>query len=132
MFTERIIVLVDDDPDDRAMLEQALREIENKHTIIEAQDGIDCIRKLHEIQEKGQSPCLIVLDINMPRMNGKQTFKVLKEHENFRDIPVVVLSTSSAESDRSFFVGHGVEYMTKPVRFNILLEHAKKMLSYCD
>ena len=70
----KTILCVDDDPDDLQLLREAIERIDSSYTIVEAYDGEDGLRRLNNMKESNQLPCLIVLDINMPKMDGKQAF----------------------------------------------------------
>lgn len=128
----RIILCVDDDPDDLQILREALSTVDGRHTIVEANDGADGLVRLKEMVQKGTPPCLVVLDINMPKMDGKQTFVTIKSDEVLSAIPVVILSTSSSPLDKLFFAKKDTEFITKPIEFNHMVQVASKLLSYCS
>ena len=67
----------------------------------------------------------------MPRMDGKQVFTVIKNDDNLSEVPVVIFSTSNSKTDKAFFTGKNVEYITKPVNFDNLIQVATKLLGYC-
>lgn len=110
MRIERTVLLIDDDEDDLRMLEDALKLIDSNHQIIEAKDGMEGLQKLMQLKNKNTLPCLIVLDINMPRIDGRQTFVSIKADETLSKIPVVIFSTSSSLFDRTFFERHHTAY----------------------
>ncbi len=126
------ILHVDDDPDDLQMLQEAILSIDPKLQIVQALDGAQGLDKLRKMKTSANLPCLIVLDLNMPRINGKEAFKIIKDDESLSSVPVVILSTSSNTADRQFFHGRNVEYITKPLHFDHLVGIASKLLSYCD
>jgi response regulator RpfG family c-di-GMP phosphodiesterase len=74
----KTIVCVDDDPDDLTMLRQAIEELGTDHRIVEAFDGVHALELLQQMHDSGAIPCLVVLDINMPRMDGKQTLVAIR------------------------------------------------------
>lgn len=125
------ILCADDDPDDLLLLKEAIKAVDPKYQIIEAKDGLDALNTLRELKAANNLPCLIVLDINMPKMDGRQTFVTIKEDEVLATVPIVIFSTSSSELDKMFFEKKHVEYITKPIDYNIFLEVARKLLSYC-
>jgi CheY-like chemotaxis protein len=129
--TNRTIVCIDDDADDLQMLREAITTIDNNYHIIEAYDGYSGLVKLQQMSEEGRLPCLIVMDINMPRMDGKQAFVKLKADPVLSRIPIVIFSTSSSPIDKMFFQHKGVEFMTKPIVFEHLIEAAGKLLRLC-
>ena len=122
---------VDDDPDDLVMLREAINEIGAGFQIHEAFDGVHALELLRQMQNEGSLPCLIVLDINMPRMDGKQTLVALQNDKTFASIPVVLFSTSSSALDITFSKAKHVELITKPIDYKALRKAAGKLLSYC-
>jgi CheY-like chemotaxis protein len=132
MRIEKTVLLVDDDRDDLELLQNALKAIDPNHTIIEAANGVEGLAKLNSLIGKGELPCLIVLDINMPKMDGKQTFMAIKCNNKLSKIPVVIFSTSTSLLDKSFFERHHTAYFVKPVNFSALATTASKMIRYCE
>lgn len=123
---------IDDDAEDLELLHEALEETGQHYKIVEARDGLEGVRKLHELKHSGDLPCLIVLDVNMPRMDGRETLEMIKADEDLADIPVVVFSTSSSHVDQIHFTGKNVEYIIKPTTISPLKEIAGRMLSHCN
>lgn len=89
------IMLVEDDPDDRDLFMAALSQIDSHIQIFYACDGVDALEKLSGEVCKGVQ--LILLDINMPRMDGWEVLEQLKRDIHFREIPVIILSTSTRQ-----------------------------------
>jgi CheY-like chemotaxis protein len=130
--TGHTILLVDDDEDDRQMLQAALKMFGETCNIEEAFDGKDALVKLSQLVEKyGEIPCLIILDVNMPRMDGRETYLAIRQNKQTATIPIVVFSTSGSETDKSFFSATNTTYLTKPVKVRELVDTAKEMLSHC-
>ena len=127
----KTILCVDDDPDDLSMLREAINEIGTDFQIHEAFDGLHALELLRQMKEEGALPCLIVLDINMPRMDGKQTLVALQKDHAYAAIPVVLFSTSSSILDITFSRAKQVELITKPINYEALRNAADKLLSYC-
>ena len=130
------IVLADDDADDRKLTADAFMEnrLANQLTCVE--DGEELMEYLHRRgkYEKLRSeplPGLILLDLNMPRKDGREALKEIKADPNLRRIPIVVLTTSKAEEDivRSYDLGVN-SYVTKPVTFKSLVELIKVLGRY--
>lgn len=126
------VLCIDDDADDLELLNHALESTGKDFTVIQAPDGLEGIRRLHELKNAGQLPCLIVLDVNMPRMDGRETFRSIRADEHLEEIPVVVFSTSKSHVDQMYFSGKNVEYITKPAGISPLEEIATRMLQHCD
>ena len=131
MILRKRIFCVDDDLDDLHLLKKAIASIDPEYEIVEAYNGVEALLKLKELSASGQLPALIVMDINMPKMDGRETFLAIKNDEFLADIPLVILSTSSSVLDRIFFHKKNIEYITKPIHFDTLVSIAEKLLSYC-
>jgi CheY-like chemotaxis protein len=131
MLIEKTVLLIDDDKEDLGMLQEALKSIDINHKILEAHDGIQGLAKLKELNEKNILPCLIVLDINMPKMDGKQTFVTIKNNSQLSNIPIVIFSTSSSLLDKAFFERHNTAYFVKPINFVELARSASRMINMC-
>ena len=129
---EHIIFYVDDDPDDRQLLTRALNTINNNYRIIEAEDGDEAMKMLNRLKETGNLPSLIVLDINMPKIDGKQTYISIKSDKELSVIPVIIFSTSKSEMDKLFFKRKNTEYITKPSDYSRIEEVAARILTYCS
>ncbi len=128
----KTILCVDDDADDLILLKQAIHKIDSGYQIIEANDGVQALDILHHMKDTNNLPCLIVLDINMPRMDGKQTLVEIQQHDTLSSIPVVMFTTSSSMLDKKFSDSKKVEMITKPINESNLITTARKFLSYCD
>ncbi|MFJ6217088.1 response regulator [Streptomyces sp. NPDC092296] len=111
------VLLVEDDPADAMLIEDALLERGAARSLTQVQDGVAALDYLRD--PATSRPDLIVLDLNMPRMNGREFLSVLKVDERLRAIPVVVLTTSSAPDDVSgAYQRHANAYVTKPVNLD--------------
>ena len=130
------ILMADDDPEDRMLAEDALREARLENEIHFAYDGEDLLDYLgrqgrHETLQGQPLPGLILLDLNMPRMDGREALAAIKSNPKWQHIPVVVLTTSSAETDimRSYHLG-GNSFITKPVTFDGLVHVMRSLGDY--
>ena len=132
MILRKTIFCVDDDLDDLHLLKKAIASIDSEYEILEAYNGVEALAKLKDLSASGQIPALIVMDINMPKMDGRETFLAIKNDENLADIRLVILSTSSSVLDRIFFHKKNIEYITKPIHFDTLVSIAEKLLVYCN
>ena len=127
-----IILLVDDDIDDLLLLKEALLSIDNNCSILTALDGNEALAGLKETRDNNKKlPNLIVLDISMPIMDGRQLLAILKNEEKLKDLPIVVLTTSSNISDINYCKQFDIELITKPFELSQLYKIAEKLLSYC-
>ncbi|WP_030722093.1 response regulator [Streptomyces sp. NRRL F-2580] len=107
------VLLVEDDIADAMLIEEALAE-RGARNLVQATDGVAALEHLRN--PDSPRPDLIVLDLNMPRMNGRDLLRILKNDADLRTIPVVVLTTSSAPDDvAGAYTSHANAYVTKPV-----------------
>jgi CheY-like chemotaxis protein len=126
------ILCVDDDSDDLQLLHETLKDTREDFEVIEAHNGKQAIDMLHRLRNDGTQPCLIILDINMPVLNGKETLSLIKKDEGLKNIPVVVFTTSGSDSDKNFCGVHGVEMVTKPPNFQNFKNVVQKLLRFCE
>jgi CheY-like chemotaxis protein len=126
------ILLVDDDPEDRAIMQEAIELVPGKDSYWFAEDGEDALSKLEDYYLTGHIPCLIVLDLNMPRMNGTQTLSHLKADERFCNIPVIIYSTSVNQMEKEKCMRLGAHsYIAKPVSFKESVDTASLFNGFC-
>jgi CheY-like chemotaxis protein len=111
------ILLVEDDPADALLVEEALLDGGDGRFLTQVSDGVAALEHLRD--PECPRPNLIVLDLNMPRMNGVEVLRVLKQDEDLKTIPVVVLTTSAASEDISAaYATHASAYVVKPVNLD--------------
>jgi two-component system response regulator len=125
------ILMADDDPDDRDFARSAMQESRLANELRFVEDGeelIDYLRRLGRYANPKDSPRpgLILLDLNMPRKDGREALREIKSDPALKNIPIVVLTTSKAEEDilRSYNLGANC-FITKPVTFDGLVEVVK-------
>jgi CheY-like chemotaxis protein len=112
MKNHATIFLIDDDTDDQVIFALALGEVAPSFHCVTAKDGIEALEKLRNGEVK---PDCIFLDLNMPRMNGKQCLKEIKKESNLSAIPVVIYTTSSQSRDKEQMLEMGASaFVTKP------------------
>lgn len=125
------ILCVDDDADDLTMLREAFEAAGCSYGIEVASDGEAALKHLKVLREKADFPSLIILDVNMPKSNGRETLLALQADDQFSKIPVVAFSTSSSALDKMFFSKHNVAFFTKPNYYKEMETIAATMLDYC-
>ena len=130
------ILLADDDPDDRQLTQDAFSENRLVNSLDCVEDGEELMDYLHRRGKYSHLsgaalPGLILLDLNMPRKDGREALKEIKADPELRRIPIVVLTTSKAEEDivRTYDLGVN-SYVTKPVTFKSLVELVKVLGRY--
>lgn len=122
-----LILIVEDDPNDVLFLVRAFKKANVRQALRVASDGQDAIEYLsgvgrYQDRTAFPLPCLVVLDLKMPRKNGLEVLRWLREHEEFKDLPVVMVTSSNHDGDRGTALSHGVEaFHVKPVSFDQLL-----------
>lgn len=121
-----IILLVDDDEDDQDIFREAVSIVKPDCELRVAHDGEHALEKL---REQEQLPDYIFLDVNMPRMDGREFLRQVKAHPKYQKVPVVIYSTSNhtAEVGRYFKMG-ATNFITKPSEFNLLVTYLKTIL----
>lgn len=128
-----IILMADDDADDRMLAKEALEESRVLNELHFVEDGEELIEFLKQRGKYADAPRpgLILLDLNMPRKDGREALKEIKADSGLRRIPVVVMTTSKAEEDifRSYDLGAS-SFITKPVTFDRLVELMRTLGHY--
>lgn len=130
------IIMADDDPDDRELAKEAFQECRLANEVHFVEDGEElmeylCRKGKYADMPEAPLPALILLDLNMPRKDGREALKEIKSDPDLRRIPIVVLTTSKAEEDilRTYDLGVN-SYVTKPVTFESLVETIKVLGKY--
>jgi CheY-like chemotaxis protein len=112
------ILLVEDDELDVISVERSLKKLESEYILYTAYNGIEALKLLRD-KEQDLTPDVILLDINMPRMNGIEFLKVLREDKKLKNLKVFIMTTSSEEMDRSEAEELGISgYIIKPLNYN--------------
>tara|TARA_R110001592_G_scaffold67338_2_gene206488 strand:- start:159 stop:599 length:441 start_codon:yes stop_codon:yes gene_type:complete len=122
----RLILLVDDNAEDQYLTTEALRAAGGKNTMRTLDGGAELLAYLrrdgeYAVDGAAPRPDLILLDLNMPRMSGHETLAELRKIDEFRNLPVIVFSTSAVEQDVNLaYRGGANAYITKPDSFEAL------------
>lgn len=132
MPEKKWILCVDDDDDDRDFICEAVKEIDPTVDVLHASNGLLACNMLTAFTETHEFPCLIIMDINMPIMNGREALAKIKSKRELEEIPVVMFSTSSHISDRKFCEQYNVELVTKPGNMKIIKKEVKRLLTHCS
>lgn len=123
------ILLVEDNPGDVRLVQEALSEnkiCNNLHVAVDGIEALDFVRN-----GENPRPDLIILDLNLPRMNGRQVLAEIKKDESLKSIPVVVLTTSEAESDiAGSYDLHANCYITKPLDLDSFLTIVRNIQNF--
>jgi CheY-like chemotaxis protein len=128
---KHIILYIEDDLDDVFIVQQAFEAYNESIAVVHASNGLKALEFLNGLSENDLTPCLIILDMNMPGMDGRETLVSLKQSPKFRDIPVVVFTTSSNEPDKEFARRWDAGFITKPIIYSELNNLAKTFVDTC-
>jgi CheY-like chemotaxis protein len=121
---------MDDDVDDLTFIREAIKNHSTPFTVVEAKNGEEGIAYLSHAKAIGVLPCLIIMDINMPKMDGRRAIQIIKEDKEISRIPLVVFTTSSSTLDKRYFELYQVEYITKPNQYQAFTNKVYEMLSH--
>jgi CheY-like chemotaxis protein len=125
-----VVLYVDDDADDRLLLADALQLEAPDYQIQTAENGNEALVHLRSCADS--LPCLVIIDLNMPGMNGKELIRHIKEDHLLQTLPVVAFTTSANPLDRQACDRWGVDMITKPLTFSNLKETVGILLQYCN
>lgn len=132
MSSNSLFFLVDDDPDDLMLLKEAIHSIDDTIRFEEARDGISALNYLKEIKHEELLPALIVLDINMPVLNGRELLAIIKTKNHLKNLKVIVFTTSSYPGDIEYCKQFNVDLITKPFGMDELYKISKKLIDYAQ
>jgi len=130
-----VILMADDDEDDILLTKKALQKGKLLNALYSVRDGEELLDYLLRTgiytEAPAPRPGVILLDLNMPKKDGREALKEIKAHEDLRDIPIIVFTTSKAEEDiyRSYKLGVN-SFITKPVTFEKLIEVMQMLGKY--
>ena len=125
------ILYVDDDHDDFILIADAFEKYTEHLIVVHAYNGIEGLSVLKKMNETTALPCLVILDINMPKMAGKEMLKRLHSNNDFKYLPVILFSTSNSAKDKTFAKEHHADFFTKPVNFSNLQSLVAEFVSRC-
>jgi CheY-like chemotaxis protein len=127
------ILYIDDDEDDLLIFGESIENLYPGIAVLKAPGGEEGIALLNLLEQECRPfPHLIILDMNMPRMDGRQTLKAIRSKEQWAGIPVVIFTTSTSVRDIEFSQSHGTACITKPMNYESLGKVVRLLLSYCS
>lgn len=129
---KHFILYAEDDPDDLFMVRQAFELLDGEVDLMHASNGYETMEQLRLAHFRGTLPCLVILDINMPGMDGRETLMRIKQTDYLQKIPVILFSTSSSATDRAFAETWDASFITKPLIFSELEQLARNFLHLCS
>jgi two-component system, chemotaxis family, response regulator Rcp1 len=130
-MTANNILLVEDNPGDVRLVQEALNEQGNTSTLHVVRDGVEALEYLKTNEQTDAYPAFILLDLNLPRKNGHEVLAEIKSHPALKQIPVIVLSSSSAEEDITKAYNACANcYIVKPLDLEQFLETVRQVVAY--
>ena len=123
------ILYVDDDIDDLFLISEAFEKFTDDLRVVHADNGVEGLKTLEKMQDN--LPCLLIIDINMPIMDGKEMLVKLRAHSQFKNLPVIMFSTSGSEKDKQFAQDNHAEFISKPASYNELKSLVEQFVSKC-
>jgi CheY-like chemotaxis protein len=126
------ILYAEDDADDLYMVRQAFERFDGTTQLLHVPDGLQALQQLKMAAKEGPLPCLVILDINMPGMDGRETLMHIRQHPVLKDLPAVLFTTSSSDADRKFAEEWNAKFITKPLLYSELQELAHTFLNLCS
>lgn len=136
MTKDQIILLVEDNDDDAELTERAFREAKVGNTVLRMRDGVEALdylfaRGKHAARDVTDTPAMVLLDLNLPRVNGLEVLAALRSHERTRQLPVVILTSSAEDKDRlTAYEQHANSYVKKPVDYDQFVAAARQLGLY--
>lgn len=133
-MNKRLILIAEDDADDRYLMKTALAETGISEEVQYVENGVELINFLDSIKEEnGETnyPKFILLDLNMPKMDGREVLRKIKSNESYRKIPVIVFSTTKNQMEvkRCYDLGANT-YVVKPISYDTLVETIRDICTY--
>ena len=133
-MNKRFILIAEDDADDRYLMKTALEETGVTEVVEYVENGVEVMSFLESINEDNGElnyPQFILLDLNMPKMDGREVLKKIKSNDSFRKIPVIVFSTTKnqLEVKRCYDLGANT-YIVKPVTYDSLVDTIREICTY--
>ena len=132
MPTKHTIFYAEDDLDDLFIVKQAFQTYDGSIRILHAHNGLEALETLETLTEIDTMPCLILLDINMPGMDGRETLIRIKQHERLKHIPAAMFSTSSSSLDKEFAAKWNARFFTKPLVYSEMEKMVDTFIAICE
>lgn len=126
------ILYADDDRDDIDLVRDIFEDYSQSVELKTFSDGLALLDYIRGIGQFEPAPCLIILDINMPRKDGKETLCELRTIEGYEDVPVVLFSTSTLPSEMAFAKSFNAGFVTKPLHIDQIHQLVDRMLDHCS
>ena len=126
-----MVLYADDDNDDLQLLRDAFSQYSKNVNLVTVNDGFQALSFLENLPEEANIPCLIILDINMPRINGKEALVRLRQLDRYKETPVILFTTSTYPIDKQFASKYDAGFITKPINVTQLERIADTFIQHC-
>ena len=127
-----IVLYADDDPDDLQLVTESFEKYTQNVEVVTLEDGEAVLSYLKQISALDPSPCLIILDVNMPLLTGKDVLIQIRAMEQFNDVPVILFTTSSVYGDLAFAKKYNAGFITKPLNFTQMSKITQEFIEHCS
>ena len=128
---KNIVIYADDDQDDLDLVQEAFTQYSKNVEVVPFKDGTSALSYLQRLSPVDPTPCLIILDINMPVLNGKEALVRLRQMDRFTEVPVVLFTTSSQPLDKSFAERYNAGFVTKPLDVRQMEVITDQFIDHC-
>jgi CheY-like chemotaxis protein len=129
--TKSVVLYADDDVDDLNLVKDAFEEHSSNVELKTAFDGEHAVETVKQLVNNNVIPCLIILDINMPRLNGKEALLKIRGISELEDTPVILFSTSSDVLDKNFAEQNNAGFITKPIEYTQMDKVINTFIDHC-
>lgn len=129
---KRLVVYADDDPEDLELISEAFNDFSETVRLQTFEDGYSLVSYLSGLLPFQPAPCLIILDVNMPGLNGKETLRKIRNLPRFEQVPVVLFSTSTLPSEKAFAKSFSAGFLTKPLHSNQVRQILDQLIDHCS
>lgn len=129
---EYIVLYADDDPDDTFLVNEAFSVYAPLVHLITFRNGLALLQHLEQYAAQKTAPCLVILDVNMPRLSGFDVLRRIRNHEHHKELPVVMFSTSSLPAEKQLARSLNAGFVTKPLVADQVSAVAEALLAHCS
>jgi CheY-like chemotaxis protein len=125
------VLYADDDPDDLQLVQEAFAQYAHDVEVVTVSDGSQALAFLENLPDDAPTPCLVILDVNMPETDGKRVLARMRQLDRFASVPVVLFTTSSLPSDRAYAQSLQAGFITKPLNMKQMELITEQFISHC-
>ena len=130
--SKSLVLYADDDADDRLLIQEAFTSYANSVELKVFSDGVQLLEYMMGVDFDHPLPCLIILDISMPAMDGKEVLAQIRNHPAYSEVPVILFSTSTLPSEYEFARSFDAGFLTKPLYAEQMYQLVDRMIDHCS